>query len=87
MVYFHTKNATFGTFGKTLGWKLLSYLTAIRYFIANSVNFRGNFGLFFPVWVCSAQKNLATLNSGHAATGLNPLKSSVFLIFQIIKTG
>jgi hypothetical protein len=52
MVYFHEKNANFGTFWKAAGWKnvwCISWPFGI---------FLGNYGIFFPVWVCCAKEKI-----------------------------
>jgi hypothetical protein len=47
MVYFQTKNPNLGIFWRVLQWKMLYILWS--------------FGIFSPVLVCCAKKNLATL--------------------------
>jgi hypothetical protein len=53
-IYFQTKNPTKGKFSRLLQWTLLAYFMVMWSFLRP-------FGIFFPILVCCAKKNLATL--------------------------
>jgi hypothetical protein len=68
MACFQTKNPDLGKFWRVLQWKMLVYFMAIWSILLPFGIFVAIwyilwlFGTFFPVFVCCAKKNLATLH-------------------------